>query len=352
MSKNGFNNKVLSFIIIFLVSLGLSLTAYTNSSAQYTNSSAQYTNSYYGLPWNISYNNYVTPFYNAYSSWNSFYPNGSSSYTPAKPKPKPTTPEEVEKVIATYKVKGAELTGDMLIDFDEERPVGIPRNYDYYLLDGEVYPDIRAYIHTPYSCCPCLIAQSTEVQALDQIQAQQLIPCRCCGKEGQAAFSFSISNWGIYKIMEHVWAKDIAHDSFYVEVKNVGKNERVWFCATTSDNETVLVKKAHDRFEGGPLNTWYWKNVRHWNAYVAPYEKAPTCYYILAPGSYKVIYTTRERCARLAGVKIVNIVKFPVTPNDPEIKCKEYFLKYLADDLQSVVGAGPEADEMEFDTAN
>jgi len=44
MSKNGFNNKVLSFIIIFLVSLGLSLTAHTNSYAQYTNSYAQYSN--------------------------------------------------------------------------------------------------------------------------------------------------------------------------------------------------------------------------------------------------------------------------------------------------------------------
>ena len=142
MSKNGFYNKVLSFVIIFLVSLGLSLTAHTNSYAQYNSSS-------YGAPWNISYNNNVTPFYNAYSPWNSFYPT-VSSYTQSKPKPKPkpkpTTPEEVEKVIATYRVKSAELTGDMLIDFDEERPVGIPRNYDYFLLEGEVYPDIRAYI--------------------------------------------------------------------------------------------------------------------------------------------------------------------------------------------------------------
>lgn len=100
------------------------------------------------------------------------------------------------------------------------------------------------------------------------------------------------------------------------------------------------------------MNTWYWKNVRHWNAYVAPYEKAPTCYYILAPGSYKVIYTTRERCARLAGVKIVKLPCTIVNTDDPETQCKEYFLKYLEKDLQSVVGAGPEADEEEFNTAN
>ena len=345
MSKNAICKKVLSYIIIFLLSLGLSLTAGTNSFAQYT---ASYYPAY-TTPLNLSYNNYVTPLFNSYGTsytWGSLYPYIGSS-TPAKPKPKPRpiTPIELEEVIFTNKAQDAELTGDMLIDFDEERPAGIPRNYDYYLLDGEVYPDIRSYIHTPCSCCPCLIAQSSEVQA----QAEQLISCKCCCCEkGEAVFHFSVNNWGIYKIREHVWAKDIAHDSFYVEVKNVKNDKRVWFCATTGNNETVLVKKAHDRFEGGQLNTWYWKDVRHWNAYVAPYEKAPTCYYILAPGKYKVIYSTRERCARLAGIKIVHVVKFPVAPVEPEIKCKEYFHKYLENDLLSVVGPGPEADEEEF----
>ena len=145
MSEKSFFKKAVSCITIFIVTFILSLTAHTNSYAQY--------NLYYEMPWNLSYNSYVTPYYNLVISWNSFYPIIPSNYYKPKvtsPAPKPTEPEEIEKVISTIKVKSAELTGDMILDFDEERPVGIPRNYDYYLLDGEIYPDIKAYTNETF----------------------------------------------------------------------------------------------------------------------------------------------------------------------------------------------------------
>ncbi|MGA1875085.1 MAG: hypothetical protein ACMUIA_05730, partial [bacterium] len=62
MSQKAIYKKALSSIIIFLLSIGLSLTADTHSYAQYLTSYY----SAYASPWSTPYSNYITPGFNSF----------------------------------------------------------------------------------------------------------------------------------------------------------------------------------------------------------------------------------------------------------------------------------------------
>jgi hypothetical protein len=264
-----------------------------------------------GVTPQLSLTNQYMPYYTPTFS-NSYFGTGVGQIVPtftqpiSKPSDKPEPVEVVPRVIKINATEDGELTGEMMVKFHPEYS-SYPENYNYYF-DGErVYKDIKAYVTS--------LVNGTDKKT-----------------DAEAIYSFRISEWGIYKISNLVWAKNCMHDSFYIEIKR--DNMRIFFPATDYSGGFYLVKTAHDRHEFNPkvqYNTWHWQDVCHWNAYYPPYERAVPCVYFLKPGSYKLIYRARENLTRLAAIKIVKLypVKAPADDVDLEKfeleKVKEYF---------------------------
>jgi len=334
------NSKFFLYVVMLMVSISLCFSV----SAVY----AQLDYSFYsklmypylsiGVVPQLSLTNQYMPYYTPSLS-NPLISTGVGQILPTiiKPTPKPSVQAEpievAPRIIPLNAADDGELTGQMVVKFHaEDSPY--PENYNYYFDGKRIFRDIKAYITS-------------------------LVRCTSINSDSEAIYSFKISQWGIYKLSNLVWARDCGHDSFFVEIKR--GDTRVSFPATNYSGEFLLVKTAHDRYEINPkcqYNEWHWQDVCHWNAYYPPYERAVPCIYFLRPGSYKLIYRAREDLTRVAAINIVMLYPVIAPVDDVDLEkfesdtVQEYFEGNFKTDSMSMQPpvVCDEAIETEIDT--